>query len=113
MKCSTEYCRNRAYYGYKKSDNDKYCHKHKKINMHDMIRSICIKDDCIKRSSFGLIKSKPLYCRNHSSSDMFNVITRTCGNSNCHKFPIFGYSRKILPHYCKSHSKCDMISLYK
>jgi glycogen debranching enzyme len=76
-------CGTTALYNYKDEKQGKYCSKHKKENMIDVISKRCKEQDCETRPSYNYKYEKtPQYCSKHKKENMIDVKNKRCKNCN-------------------------------
>ena len=74
--------------------------------------TICIKEGCLKRSTFNLpTEKKALYCFEHKKENMIDVINKRCIKDGCNKIPNFNLQTETKGLYCFEHKKENMINI--
>ena len=103
--CIEDDCINRARYNYINEKGSRYCNIHKKENMFDKNKAICIIDNCNKYASFKDKEThKNLYCTDHSKNQK-NIISsknKICKYENCNILANFG-TIEDPRQYCTNH----------
>jgi hypothetical protein len=105
--CIEEDCKTRANYNYKELP-PKYCFRHKKENMIDVVHKKCI--DCNEtQPCFNYIGLKPKYCVNCKEDGMVNVVDKKCIDCNT-TIPIYN-KPGLKALYCFNCKKDDMVNV--
>lgn len=120
QKCYQDNCINRARYNFINEKGSKYCFDHKKNNMVDKNKSICIIENCTNYASFKDINTnKNIYCTQHSKncnndtniSNNINLISsknKVCKYKNCILLANFG-TIDDKRQYCSNHKLFGMV----
>lgn len=76
--------------------------------------SICIYNNCMKKSCFNYVNTKKrLYYNTHKLNNMINIndINRTCIVDNCMIRASYNYNTKQKPIYCNKHKLDNMCNI--
>lgn len=110
--CKFEDCEDRARYNYIDKKGAMYCLKHKKENMVDKNKKICIIENCIKYASFKDDNNKVLYCTEHKTQDTISNKNKKCLFEGCKTAAYYG-TREEKKMYCAKHKKDNMCNYVK
>ena len=110
--CYTEGCKTIGIYNYLGINKERFCKKHKKDGMIDIVNPICLNNMCNKVASYNFPNNKKrLYCKYHKEDGMINVISLKCKFDGCNIRPSFNFPNNKTPLYCKEHKNDEMIDI--
>jgi hypothetical protein len=104
--CIEDGCETTAIFGISKKEGAKYCKKHKKPEMDDVVNKKCLECNKIPLYNFKGIKGG-LYCNTHKKHNMVNVIHRICKADNCITQASYNVKGKYA-EYCEEHKTDQM-----
>ena len=109
--CKFDGCKKQAAFNIETEKRGKYCFTHKETNMINVIRKICIHDNCQITSTYNILGSPPLYCKSHKELNMINVTSRLCAEINCQLRPSYNYKGTRGGIFCNRHKKENMVDV--
>lgn len=109
--CKRSGCINYPRYNYPGEKSAKYCYKHHKSGMINVIEKRCSYDNCqIIRPCFNYpSESNGVYCNQHKLEGMENLTSYRC--KECQKLPRYGYPNEKVSTHCAEHKLQNMINL--
>ncbi len=111
LRCKHQGCTKVPSYNSINENIAKFCSKHKKPGMIDVIHKKCQYEGCTKIPSYNLIGKIPIYCGEHKEPGMIDVINKKCKHTGCTKRPIYNSINKNIPKFCKEHKEPDMVDV--
>ena len=112
--CSEDGCPVRASFNYKGNSTGKFCVKHKKPGMVNVISKLCEHEGCEKQPRFnykGNFTGK--FCVKHKEPGMVDVKHKLCEHGGCEKQPNFNYKGNSTRKFCVKHKEPSMVNVTK
>jgi hypothetical protein len=101
-------CDERSRYNYINIKGAIYCNEHKKENMVDKNKKICIEEKCINYASYNFKNIKGAnYCNEHKKENMVSNKVKICKENDCLIEACFG-TKTDKKQYCTTHKKDKM-----
>ena len=110
--CVEEGCLKRCVFNYETEKIGKYCVKHKKEGMINVISKTCIYEGCKTIANFNVKEEKQgLYCVKHKLDGMIDVKNKRCKHLGCMKKSTYNFATNKQGLYCATHKLDGMVNV--
>jgi hypothetical protein len=113
VKCQIEGCRvKNAWFGDKGNKTARFCSKHKKSDMINVINKTCEHNECNTLPTFNIKGSGfARFCSKHKELNMVNIKHKKCEHNECNTLPNFNIEGSGFARFCSKHKEVNMINV--